>query len=298
MPARAGAVLRPLLDVTREQLQAYAQSRSLDWTEDPSNADERFGRNFLRRRVIPLLRERWPGLGAAISRSAALAGEARELLALRAAEQLGPARQGAALNVPRMRQLSEADRRNVLRYWLEQRGLPLPDARRLREIAGPMLKARHDAQPLVQWNGAQVRRHGDLLHALVPQPAAHAQRGRGALRWHWRRNPRLQLPDGGSLELRTDPRGELVRSPLPATLTVAFRDTGGAPARNDRRVKRALQAASLAPWERSGVPLLWAGSRLVAVGDLWRAPEWRAGPSARASGRCRLRWRRAGTPGN
>ena len=130
------------------------------WTDDPSNADERFGRNYLRRRVLPLLRERWPGLGVAISRSAALAAEAQQLLGERAAAQLLDAHDGAALSVSALRRLPDPDRRNALRYWLERRGLSMPDQRRLREIAGPMLAARHDAQPLVEWPGGAVRRHG------------------------------------------------------------------------------------------------------------------------------------------
>ena len=104
MPARSGPLLRPLLSIPRAQLIAYLQGRALQWSEDPSNADERFGRNFLRRQVLPLLRERWPGLGVTIARSAALAAEAQQLLDERAATQLCrgprwrcPERQRAAL---------------------------------------------------------------------------------------------------------------------------------------------------------------------------------------------------------
>src|SRR5208282_383977 len=53
-------LLRPLLPVSREQLEYYARARRLDWSEDPSNADERFDRNYLRCAVLPLIRRRWP----------------------------------------------------------------------------------------------------------------------------------------------------------------------------------------------------------------------------------------------
>ena len=293
MPPRAGSLLRPLLDLTREQLLNYLRRRSIRWTEDLSNADERFGRNYLRRRVLPLLRERWPGLGVAISRSAALAAEAQQLLCVRAADQLHDAHDGAALSVSALRRLPELDRRNALRYWLERRGLTMPDQRRLREIAGPVLKARHDAQPLVHWAGGSVRRHGGLLYATLPtskpELAPTALQFK-SLSWDWRRKPRLPLPGGDSLELREDPRGPWLRSALPARLTVAFRRADGTVAGfpGGRRLKRALHASALPPWRRAAVPLVYAGRRLLAVGDWWRAPERPGRPSTRPARRCRL----------
>ena len=261
MPPRTGSLLRPLLDVTRAQLHHYLQRRSIRWIEDPSNADERFRRNYLRRRVLPLLRERWPGLGVAISRSAALAAEAQQLLAERAAELLNSAHDGEALSVSALRRLPDLDRRNALRYWLALRGLTMPDQRRLREIAGPMLRARHDAQPRVHWPGGSVRRHGGLLHAVVPtldagQPPEALECK--SLIWDWRRKPRLVLPGGACLELRDDPRGPWLRSALPARLTVAFRRADGTVAGfpGGRRLKRALHASSL---PRGGAPpYLWS----------------------------------------
>src|SRR6266542_1050299 len=57
MPAfRPGhpALLRPLLDLPRTTLAAYASARALVWVEDESNADRRHARNFIRRDVAPL----------------------------------------------------------------------------------------------------------------------------------------------------------------------------------------------------------------------------------------------------
>ena len=299
MPARAGPVLRPLLEVPRVELVAYLRRRSLTWTEDPSNADERFARNFLRRRVVPLLRERWPGLGAAIARSAALAAEARGLLACRAEEQLRDAHFGPALAVSALRRLPAPDRHNALRYWLEQRDLPMPDQRRLLEIAGPMLRARADAQPSVRWPGALVRRHGGLLHAGPDGPALSAapagkRRAANRLHWDWLRRPRLVLPDGTVLELRADERGGLVRAALPPQVEVTFRRPDGLVAgrAGGRRLKRLLREAAREPWRRGAVPLLYAGSHLLAVGDSWHSPQLTKNVTGAGTARYRLRWQR------
>ena len=306
MPARTGQLLRPLLDVTRAQLQAYLRRRSLAWSEDPSNADERYGRNFLRLRVLPLLRERWPALGTTIARSATLAAEAQRLLTARADEQLHDAMDGAALRVTALRCLGAAERRNVVRRWLERRGLPMPDQRRLQELVGPLLHTRRDAQPFIRWPGALVRRHGDLLHALLepdpaPRPASAAPTGdtRPKIRrWNWLHQPRLELEGGAWLELHADPHGDLLRTALPARVAVAFRDIDGTVAGlpGGRRLKHLLQARSVPPWQRRAVPLVYSGRRLLAVGECWHLPTLSALGSSAADGaarRCRLRWHRS-----
>src|SRR6185436_2380030 len=53
-------LLRPLLDTPRAEIEAYARRHRLSWVEDESNANEALTRNFLRRRVGPLLETRFP----------------------------------------------------------------------------------------------------------------------------------------------------------------------------------------------------------------------------------------------
>ena len=57
-----GQLLRPMLGVSGDDIAAYASAEGLTWIEDPSNADTRFDRNFIRREVMPLLRTRWPAV--------------------------------------------------------------------------------------------------------------------------------------------------------------------------------------------------------------------------------------------
>ena len=54
-PLGRGHLLRPLLDVSRAELEAYAREHRLLWIEDPSNADQQFSRNYLRQQVFPVL---------------------------------------------------------------------------------------------------------------------------------------------------------------------------------------------------------------------------------------------------
>ena len=75
-----GRLLRPLLSVSTAAIKEYADRHNLDWIDDPSNADTRFDRNFLRREIVPALAARWPAVSSRLKQSADLAGEASALL--------------------------------------------------------------------------------------------------------------------------------------------------------------------------------------------------------------------------
>ena len=67
MPFAKGWLGRPLLAFNRAQLIDYAKKEKLNWLEDPSNAERRFDRNFLRHEIIPRLRQRWPKLRKSVT---------------------------------------------------------------------------------------------------------------------------------------------------------------------------------------------------------------------------------------
>jgi len=148
-PLGSGWLARPLLACSRSQLESWVRARELTWIEDDTNLDERFDRNYLRRRVLPAVRERWPGVGAAVARSARHAAEAQGLLTALARVDLERASDGPSLAVKTLRSLPPDRRRNVLRLWIASGGRTLPDARRLEEIAGPLIDAR-----IPGWSGA------------------------------------------------------------------------------------------------------------------------------------------------
>jgi len=306
-PPAGVRLLRPLLPVSRGQLEQYARAHQLDWSEDPSNADQRFDRNYLRHAVLPAIRRRWPAAAATASRSAEHLAEARALLDQLAADCLLPARDGAALSVSALRRLGQPQRRNALRLWIAERGLAPPDHRRLREICGPMLAARQDALPRVSWRGGELRRHADRLFASVAAgdamehvPAA----GSVAIeRWDWRERPWLPLAGGGELGLVRDPHGDVCLAALPRVLRVRQRQGGERlPAAHGRMaLKDLLHEQALAPWERAAVPLIEHAGRIIAVADLWldraysgqRAAAPEPGTRGALGERGRFRWRRS-----
>ncbi len=59
LPEHEG-VVRPLLFAYREELEAYAHEHGLEHVEDSSNLTDKYSRNFIRHKVLPLIEERYP----------------------------------------------------------------------------------------------------------------------------------------------------------------------------------------------------------------------------------------------
>ena len=72
-------LLRPLLSVPSSAIEAYARAHGIEWIEDPLNQDLRLERNWIRHRLVPLLRERHPRISAILARNAQLLQASRQL---------------------------------------------------------------------------------------------------------------------------------------------------------------------------------------------------------------------------
>lgn len=64
-----GSIIRPLLGVSRKEIEDYLHSLGMEYIVDSSNLSNEFRRNFIRLNVLPLLESRWPGTRKALSKT-------------------------------------------------------------------------------------------------------------------------------------------------------------------------------------------------------------------------------------
>lgn len=139
-------LLRPLLAFTRAQLESYAKAHELAWIEDESNKDDSLKRNFLRNRVMPLLREAFPAPAETFGRSARHQAEAAQMLDALADSDLRAAADGDMLRVQVLLGGDDARLKNALRRWLELARLRQPSEARLAALVRALRESSNDTR--------------------------------------------------------------------------------------------------------------------------------------------------------
>lgn len=162
-----GRLLRPLLEVGRETIAAYAREHGLNWIDDESNADTRYSRNHLRHEVLAGLEQRFPGGAANLAAAARRFGEAQALLDDLALIDLGSHAPDFPLDANLLGALAEPRARNLLRYLLQRRHIGIPGEERLREALRQLTRAAPDRHPAIDFGAWRLRRRGGKV-ALEP----------------------------------------------------------------------------------------------------------------------------------
>jgi tRNA(Ile)-lysidine synthase len=266
---RPPSILRPLLDVTREEILDYARERKLEWIEDESNQDIYFHRNFIRHEVLPQIARRFPACRATLARAAGHLAEAAQLLDELAAADAAGHLEGGTLSMAAFRHLPPARARNLLRYLLAFHGVPMPNTERLEEALRQARSAKRDARVRIELGDFDLRRFENRLHVVAGMkdvPAGYAHR--------WRGEKEVALGDLGGVLTMNRARGagiSLARlRGRPVTIGVR---SGGERLQPDcrrprRSLKNLLQEARIPPWHRGRLPLLLCGDELVWVAGI------------------------------
>ena len=260
-------VIRPLLDISQEDIQLYAQQQDLKWIEDPSNVDTRWSRNYLRHNVWPKLEQRWPQAAITLSRSAQHCAEASELLVELAQQDmklLAVNEQSDWLPISSLLNLSVARQRNLLRHYIESRQFPLPSTTVLQCVIDEVCLAAQDKEPLVSWAGVEVRRYQDRLFIMNPL------RPHDVLQAMVLRNTSAVVLQNDQQLVWQEMQGTgLSASVVSKELRLAFRQGGERIQlqghQHHKTLKHLFQQWHIPPWQRDRIPLLFFGDNLIAV---------------------------------
>ena len=231
-PFHEKLVVRPLLEVSREAIVRHARANRLEWIEDESNRDESLTRNYLRRRVGPLLAARYPRWRESISRAARHFAQA------------------------------DADANRMLRAFLKERGLRAPSETKLAEMLRQITQAKRDRSVRIAHDGAELRMHRDKVTLNRAAKPVNFEPVR------WAGEARVALPQlGGQLRFRKVRGAGFDESKMKEGVTIRLRSGGERlqpdPRRPRRTLKNLFQEAGVPPWERERLPLLYCGSKLV-----------------------------------
>jgi tRNA(Ile)-lysidine synthase len=280
LPVTAERIVRPLIDCSRADAEAYLNERGQGWRDDSTNLNREFTRNRIRHEVIPTLaRDFNPAVQEVLAATAEVARDEEDFWRgeLDALASRLLVRKGAAvlIRIGDLRGLHTAVVRRLLRRAAAEvkgdlRGI---DMFHIEQIAG--LTARTEGHGRVQAPGLDVFRSFEWLRIARPQIGSRFERDYSFDVAPGENAPvEIRLPRSRILlEIQQDAnRGyntsgdELDRRRLVGPLQLRNWHPGDefvAPGRSRQKIKTLFQEARVPIWDRHGWPVLTCGDEIV-----------------------------------
>ena len=265
-----GNILRPLLDVSKSEILRYAIEKKLDWVEDNSNQETYFDRNFLRMKVIPRLKERWPAFSTSVSRLSDISTQTSTLLRELAEQDLGPDYPVNNLDIDILNNKSIGRITNIIRFLILKNKMSAPSMKVLNSGVSTLLNSK-SINPTMVWANYCIKRYLDKLYFMK---LSELQPNQSNQLISWSIDEPLILDENGSMLLATLTKGQgLSLEKCDKNIHVKFRK-GGESIRPvghkiTKKLKKLFQEDHILPWVRDKIPLLYKKNELVGVGDLW-----------------------------
>ena len=259
-------VFRPLLDWSREQIEAYAQANNLPYVIDPTNNDEHYDRAWARQRLWPMLQARFPKMQQAVARAAYLMQDADEILNEVLQLDMSKVVSNDQIEIAELLKLSPARQGQLLSAWMQGTGVYRPSLELVKRLQHDVIEAREDAQSRLHWNGQYFVRFQTRLYRLTdtdlnvisdsaPQEIVmQLQSSYVVLTGHYHNKIN---------EIGLDPA--LIGEPLQLRLR-----QGGEKIHLHGRIghwplKKAIQSAQIPPWQRQRIQILSKDNVMLGV---------------------------------
>jgi len=268
-----GHLLRPFLQLTRDQIETYAKKIKLRWVADPSNNDEKFARNYLRHQIIPKLKSRWPNCQSNLARFTEIATRQSVLLDEIAEQDLQSLKSEKihccmesypAIEIFKLLELTEIRMQNVLHYWGKKYGLAAPGFVEIENLINQLSAAKRQSIQ-VGFSGKCVRSYKGILYLLENEVISPLRKSEV---WSDITKP-LELANGMHLHAhQTLAKG--IRLPQKDEQVIVSPRKGGERCLPEYRnkttdLKKIYQELDVPPWLREVLPVIYYNDEIVAV---------------------------------
>lgn len=134
IPVRRGNIFRPLLSVSRKEIEAYCEENHLSYVTDSSNLGEAYSRNKIRHKILPVLNEVNSAAVKNILRTSKLVQEDQTFLEQESERAVSSMRDSGKYNICKAKKLSKPVLSRAVRRILQEQGCEHPENKHIDEI--------------------------------------------------------------------------------------------------------------------------------------------------------------------
>ncbi len=277
---------RPLLDFSKRELYEYARNNKLKWVEDESNKDINISRNFIRNKLLPIIKDKWPNAEKSILHLSSEATRSNKILQSVAKEDLETlVVKENSYDLNKYLSLPEERAENLL-YFLINYEIGLEaNSNYLKEIDRSLRNSNNLEK--IEFTLRAKKKNQIFKLKVLEEEIRFLLEGEfnkldSSYTSDWDLNSKLEIPSG-FLNVEKI-KGEGIDDTYQNQQIYVKGRKGGERCKpfgrnKSQKLKKLFQEYEIPQWQRDRLPLIYIGQKLAAVGDLWVCEEFHTKPN-------------------
>ena len=254
---------RPFLNISKNTLMELVNFKELKYVIDNSNDNTKFSRNYIRKEILPKIKERWPSYSSTISRAANNVADAeklnRDLAEIDIQNFLLSDDNKISTSV---KNLDDYRFNNVIRFWIKKNNFRMPSLEQIYSIYLNVLNAGNDKTPFFSCSEYEIRRHNDYIEIMKPLKKHDSSKI-----YNWKFEENLVISNL-SVNLSWKNLEERLGYNLNKDVEVKFREGGKSiELSKNKNLKDYMRENKIPPWKRDRTLLIYIDKELKIIWD-------------------------------
>jgi len=254
---------RPFLNTSKNTLMELVNFKELKYVIDNSNDNTKFSRNYIRKEILPKIKEKWPSYSSTISRAANNLADAdklnRDLAEIDIQSFLLSDDNKISTSI---KNLDDYRFNNVIRFWIMKNNFRMPSLEQIYSIYLNVLNAGNDKTPFFSCSEYQIRRHNEYIEIMKPLKKHDSSKI-----YNWKFGENLVIPNL-SVNLSWKNLEERLGYNLNKDVEVKFREDGkNIEFSKNKNLKDYMRENKIPPWKRDRTLLIYIDEELKIIWD-------------------------------
>ncbi|XBC37764.1 MAG: tRNA lysidine(34) synthetase TilS [Buchnera aphidicola (Meitanaphis microgallis)] len=265
-------LIRPLLNITRSEIQSWMEKNNINWIKDDSNYNITYERNFIRNKILPLFTARWPSFIKKCAHSAFILQQEKKILDPVLKKTLKKYLiSNSILDIKNFKNIKPEIRNSLLRTWIKLNNRVIPSYKIIKNIYYEIILSKSDSKALIKINDYEIKRYRNNLYLTNILPCIKNL----IIMWH-RPSKSLQLPNNLGYIIQSEYGTQLPYPQDNELINIRFQASGKILIQGNTKrkpIKQIWKEHGIPPWNRNNIPLLFYNHKLISALGVFAIPE-------------------------